>query len=56
MYAIVLVLLSISVCDLQALANICVHELALIEMNINCSESAVSEFETDILKLCIRYM
>jgi len=39
MYADNLVLLSISVCDLQALVNICVNELALIDMIINCNKS-----------------
>jgi len=39
MYADDIVFLSISVCDLQALVNICVNELALIDMNINCYKS-----------------
>jgi len=39
MYAEYLVLQSISVCDLQALVHICVNELDLIDMVVNCSTS-----------------
>jgi len=53
MYADDLVLLSILICDLQALVNICVNELALIDVIINCN-NAVSELEIDILFMSVR--
>lgn len=52
MYADDLILISASLCDLQAMVNICSSELDKIDMKINSKKSQVIRFGNSYRKLC----